>query len=56
MNFRESLEEAVVGLNRELERKAREFGYINSDGKLLKTYDPPRITTPWEGVEPYAGR
>jgi ABC-type glycerol-3-phosphate transport system substrate-binding protein len=56
MNYRESLEEAVVNLNRELDRKAREFGFIGKDGAILKTYDPPRITKPWEGVELYAGQ
>lgn len=54
MNYRESLEEAVVNVNRELERKAREFGYIADDGTVLKTYNPPRVTKPWEGVDAFA--
>lgn len=56
MNYRESLEEAVASINRELERKAVEFGFRADDGSVLKTYNPPKVETPWEGVEPYAER
>jgi len=49
-NFRASLEEAVLNINRELRRKAIEFKYIDEEGNILGTYDPPMITEPWEGA------
>lgn len=52
-NYRSALEEAVLNINRELRRKAVEFNYIDSEGNIVKTYDPPMITEPWEGAEKY---
>lgn len=53
MNYRSSLEEAVVNINREIERKSQEFGFMDKDGNYIQTYDPPQITKPWEGVNKY---
>ncbi|NMO94623.1 extracellular solute-binding protein [Paenibacillus lemnae] len=53
-NYRSSLEEAVLNINREFRRKAIEFDYIDEDGKVLRTYSPPIIDTPWEGADKYA--
>lgn len=52
-NYRAALEEAVLNINRELRRKAIEFNYIDGEGNVLQTYDPPMITEPWEGAERY---
>ncbi|CAM3375608.1 extracellular solute-binding protein [Marinicrinis lubricantis] len=52
-NYRSALEEAVLNINREIRRKAIEFEYIDKEGQVLKTYDPPVIDTPWEGATKY---
>jgi ABC-type glycerol-3-phosphate transport system substrate-binding protein len=53
MNYRESLEEAVVNINREMLRKEQEFGFVSKDGDVLHTLDLPQVTKPWEGVDKY---
>ncbi|MFK7695625.1 extracellular solute-binding protein [Paenibacillus sp. HJGM_3] len=53
MNDRESLEEAIANLDREMVRKQQEFGFVNSVGEVLRTLDLPQVTQPWEGVNPY---
>ncbi|PYI56346.1 extracellular solute-binding protein [Paenibacillus flagellatus] len=52
-NFRGSLEEAVVNIDREMVRKAQEFGFVSPDGTVLHTLDLPQVTKPWEGVDRY---
>ncbi|MEF3302731.1 extracellular solute-binding protein [Paenibacillus sp. GYB003] len=51
MNYRESLEEGLVNIDREMVRKAQEFGFIAPDGTILHTLDLPQVTKPWEGVD-----
>ncbi|TDG00997.1 extracellular solute-binding protein [Paenibacillus piri] len=53
VNFRSSLETAVLDIDRELRRKQQEFGYVDQDGRTVKTLDLPVIDTPWEGVDAY---
>ncbi|WP_245376226.1 extracellular solute-binding protein [Paenibacillus eucommiae] len=53
MNYRESLEEAVVSMNREMMRKGQEFGFVDSTGSVLKTLNGPVVTGPWDGVDTY---
>jgi ABC-type glycerol-3-phosphate transport system substrate-binding protein len=53
MNYRTSLEEAIMNINRELQRKSVEFGFRDKEGNMLKSYNPPLITKPWEGVEQF---
>ncbi len=43
-NPRSAVDDAVVTIDRELERKLEEFGYVR-DGKVLKTYAIPDIAT-----------
>lgn len=50
-NPRISLEKAIKEINRELDRKLREFHMVDGDGKVLKTLDLPQITEPWKGAE-----
>ncbi|CAM3609311.1 extracellular solute-binding protein [Marinicrinis lubricantis] len=52
-NYRDSLEEAVLRIDREIWRKANEFGYIDDAGQVVDTYDPPRVKEPWNGVDTY---
>ncbi|MNI33847.1 Bacterial extracellular solute-binding protein [compost metagenome] len=56
MNYRESLEEAILGIDREMLRKQQEFGFVDQTGKILHTLDLPQITKPWEGVNPYVAK
>ncbi|TNJ65663.1 extracellular solute-binding protein [Paenibacillus hemerocallicola] len=51
MNYRESLEEAIVNIDREMVRKEQEFGFVAPDGTVLHTLDLPQVTKPWEGVD-----
>lgn len=51
MNYRESLEEAIVNIDREMTRKEQEFGFVAPDGTILHTLDLPQVTKPWEGVD-----
>ncbi|GAA3401036.1 extracellular solute-binding protein [Paenibacillus hodogayensis] len=53
MNYRESLEEGIINIDREMVRKAQEFGFITPDGKVTHTLDLPQVTKPWEGVDRY---
>lgn len=53
VNYRTSLESAVLEINRELRRKQEEFGFIDSSGNQLKSMDLPRVDKPWEGVNGY---
>lgn len=52
-NYRDSLEEAVLGIDREIWRKANEFRFIDDDGNIVNTYDPPQVKQPWKGVDIY---
>lgn len=54
MNYRESLEQAVVNIDREMIRKSQEFGFVDSEGKILHTLDLPIVDKPWEGVDRFA--
>lgn len=53
MNYRTSLEQAIVDINRELRRKQQEFGFLDENGKPLKSLAYPIIDKPWEGVSGY---
>lgn len=53
MNYRSSLELAAMEINRELRRKQQEFGFVDSDGNILKSMDLPVVNKPWEGVNAY---
>lgn len=53
MNYRNSLELAVMEIDRELKRKRREFGFVDVDGNVKKTLDLPVVDKPWEGVRTY---
>jgi ABC-type glycerol-3-phosphate transport system substrate-binding protein len=55
-NARSSLEQTVIDVNRELQRKLREFNYIDEEGRSIKTLDLPVINKPWEGVDQYVGK
>jgi ABC-type glycerol-3-phosphate transport system substrate-binding protein len=52
-NFRSSLETTILDINRELRRKQQEFGFIDENGRVIKTMDLPVIDKPWDGVNPY---
>ncbi|NIK67276.1 ABC-type glycerol-3-phosphate transport system substrate-binding protein [Paenibacillus sp. BK720] len=56
MNDRESLEEAITNINREIMRKEQEFGFVDSKGAVQHTLPVPSITAPWEGVNRYVPR
>ncbi|UQZ86501.1 Bacterial extracellular solute-binding protein [Paenibacillus konkukensis] len=53
MNYRSSLEQTVLDINRELRRKQQEFGFIDANGEVIKTMDLPVVDKPWDGVNPY---
>ncbi|TBL68613.1 extracellular solute-binding protein [Paenibacillus thalictri] len=53
MNYRSSLETAVMDIERELRRKQQEFGFVDENGKPLKTMDLPVVSEPWKGVDSY---
>ncbi|WP_256865494.1 extracellular solute-binding protein [Paenibacillus sp. 32352] len=53
INYRSSLETAVLDINRELRRKQQEFGYVDPGGQTIKTLDLPVVSQPWEGVNRY---
>ncbi|MCZ8511641.1 extracellular solute-binding protein [Paenibacillus filicis] len=53
MNYRESLEESVVNIDREMMRKQQEFGFTDPNGHVLHTLDLPQVDKPWEGVDKY---
>lgn len=44
-NLRSRLDEAVKTINREFDRKLEEFGYIDSDGNVIKDYYVPTLDT-----------
>ena len=46
------IDKAVKVINREIERKLEEFGYIDSDGNVLKEYRIPTI----ESIKKILGR
>jgi ABC-type glycerol-3-phosphate transport system substrate-binding protein len=48
MNFRESLDQSVFEINRELARKQQEFGFVDENGKTIRKLDIPNITKPME--------
>jgi ABC-type glycerol-3-phosphate transport system substrate-binding protein len=54
-NYRTSLQEAQRNIDREIYRKQIEFKVRDEAGNVLKTLDPPRIDTPWDGVNAYVG-
>lgn len=49
MNYRRSLEIAVMNINRELMRKQTEFGFRAEDGTALRSFGLPEVNRPWEG-------
>jgi ABC-type glycerol-3-phosphate transport system substrate-binding protein len=53
MNYRTSLEEGILNINREIHRKSIEFGFRNDLGEIIHTYDPPQVNEPWKGVDRY---
>ncbi|WP_248926836.1 extracellular solute-binding protein [Paenibacillus hamazuiensis] len=53
LNYRTSLEQAVMDIERELRRKQQEFGFVDADGNPLRTMDLPVVSKPWEGVDDY---
>jgi ABC-type glycerol-3-phosphate transport system substrate-binding protein len=56
MNDRESLEEAIVNIDREMARKDQEFGFADAEGNVLHTLDLPEVKTPWEGVDRFVAQ
>lgn len=52
-NYRSALETTVLDINRELLRKQQEFGFVDEQGKVQKSFSFPLINEPWEGVNPY---
>lgn len=53
MNYRRSLEMAIMNINREMVRKQKEFGYRDEDNRVIRTFNLPEVNQPWEGVERY---
>lgn len=53
MNYRSSLEIAVMDIERELRRKQQEFGFVDEAGNVKQTMELPVVNKPWEGVEAY---
>lgn len=53
MNFRESLEQGMLNVDREMLRKTREFGFVDDQNKVIRTLDLPQINEPWKGVDRY---
>ena len=53
MNYRTSMETAVLDVDRELRRKQEEFGFVDQEGTILKHMDVPVVEEPWKGVERY---
>ncbi|MDF2670755.1 MAG: transporter substrate-binding protein, partial [Paenibacillus sp.] len=49
-NEREAYEEAIIGINREMQRKQIEFGLRDSQGQVRRVLDVPNMTVPWEGA------
>ena len=43
MNEQTRIDKAVKVINREIERKLEEFGYIDSNGNVIKEYKIPTI-------------
>ncbi|WP_426445541.1 extracellular solute-binding protein [Paenibacillus sp. S-38] len=54
LNYRTSLETAVLDIDRELRRKQQEFGFVDTSGRVVRTLDVPAVKQPWEGVDPNA--
>ncbi|WP_238540251.1 ABC transporter substrate-binding protein [Paenibacillus mucilaginosus] len=54
LNYRTSLETAVLDIDRELRRKQLEFGFVDASGRVVRTLDVPAVKEPWKGVDPYA--
>ncbi|WP_185602121.1 extracellular solute-binding protein, partial [Paenibacillus sp. 598K] len=48
-NYRESLEASILEINREMRRKAQEFGLVDEQGNRLRSLDIPQIQQRWEG-------
>ena len=44
-NLRTTIDEAVKTVNRETKRKLEEFGYIDSEGNVIKEYEVPTLET-----------
>ena len=42
---RTRIDKAVKNVNHEFARKLEEFGYVNSDGKTIKEYKVPTLST-----------
>ncbi|XEC92913.1 extracellular solute-binding protein [Paenibacillus tarimensis] len=53
MNDRESLERAIVDINRELRRKQMEFELIDQEGGKRKPLEMMEVKEPWTGVDEY---
>ncbi|UQZ81821.1 Bacterial extracellular solute-binding protein [Paenibacillus konkukensis] len=53
INYRTSLETAIVDIDREIQRKMQEFHFIDDNGNVVKSLNLPSITKPWEGVDKY---
>jgi len=49
-NYMSSLEQAARDINRELERKRQEFGFVDERGNLLKSLAIPVVERPWERI------
>jgi hypothetical protein len=45
VNIRTAVEDSIVIVDREITRKMTEFGYLNSDGVIIKNYFIPTNTT-----------
>ncbi len=49
VNYRESLDQAVEEINRELLRKQVEFGLVGKEGTVQRHLDIPIVDKPWKG-------
>ncbi len=53
INYRTSLETAIVDIDREIQRKMQEFNFIDANGKVIRSLNLPSIDKPWEGADKY---
>nr|WP_245581098.1 extracellular solute-binding protein [Paenibacillus ginsengihumi] len=53
INYRTSLETAIIDIDREIQRKMQEFHFIDASGNVVRSLNLPKITEPWKGVDKY---
>jgi hypothetical protein len=42
-NLRSTVSDALIKINKELQRKMREFGYLDSNGNMIKPFNLPTV-------------